>query len=155
MVTKLIAFGLLGFALGATGQARNQGAEAAARKPVEAFYSAFDQGFTGPADFAAEDWAHINPNGGWTRGRENVLKEVRDVHSTFLKGVTDTIEQIEVRLASQDAAVVTVISRTSTYATPDGVKHENQRHIRTFAVVKRGGRWLVMQDQSTTIARLD
>jgi hypothetical protein len=101
MVTKLIAFGLLGFALGATGQARNQGAEAAARKPVEAFYSAFDQGFTGPADFAAEDWAHINPNGGWTRGRENVLKEVRDVHSTFLKGVTDTIEQIEVRLASK------------------------------------------------------
>ena len=86
MVTKLIACGLLGFALGATAQTRTQGAEAAARKPVEAFYSAFDQGFTGPADFAAEDWAHINPNGGWTRGRENVLKEVRGRPFDLLEG---------------------------------------------------------------------
>jgi len=43
--------------------------EAPVREPVEAFYAAFDAGFVGPANFAAEDWTHINPFGGWTRGR--------------------------------------------------------------------------------------
>jgi hypothetical protein len=39
----------------------------------------------------------------------------------------------------------------NTFVTPDGVKHENERHIRTFVVVKQGSRWLVMQDQNTAI----
>ena len=93
MARRLIIVGLIGLSLCSTILAQSRGDEAAARKPVEAFYAAFNQGFIGAADFAAEDWAHINPSGGWTRGRENVLQEVRDVHSTFLKGVTETIEQ--------------------------------------------------------------
>jgi uncharacterized protein (TIGR02246 family) len=153
MVRKFITFCFIGLTLCTTGLARSQSDEAAARTPVEAFYTAFNTGFVGPADFAAEDWAHINPFGGWTRGRENVLKEIRAVHSTFLKGATETIEQIEVRFASPDAAVVTVISGASTFTTPDGVKHENGRNIRTFVVAKRAGRWLVIQDQNTMIAR--
>lgn len=155
MVMKSIAFSLLGLALCSTGAASSQGEEAAVRRPVEAFYAAFNQGFSGPADFATEDWVHINPNGGWTRGRENVLKDVREVHSTFLKGVIAMIEQSEVRFTSPDAAVVTVTNKSSAYVTPDGVKHENERHIQTFVVVKQGGRWLVMQDHTTTIAKLD
>lgn len=43
-----------------------------------------------------KDWNDINPNGGWVRGRENVLKEVREVHTTFLKDVTDTVEAMTV-----------------------------------------------------------
>jgi len=153
MMMKLITVFLLGLSLCSTGLARRQGDEAAARKPVEAFYAAFNEGFTGAADFATEDWAHINPNGGWTRGRETVLKEVRDAHATFLKGVTEAIAQMEVRFASPDVAVVTVTSTMSTF-TMSGVKRENQQNIRTFVVVKRKGRWLVMQDQNTFIASL-
>jgi hypothetical protein len=39
----------------------------------------------------------------------------------------------------------------SAFTMPDGVKHGAERHIRTFVLVKRGDRWLIMQDQNTTI----
>lgn len=129
--------------------ARSVDQEAAVREAVRAFYTSFGSGFTGPAEFAAEDWNHINPSGGWTRSRQEVLDEVRAVHSTFLKGVTDTIEEMTVRFASPNVAVVTVTSNMSPFKTPDGVEHPGDRPIRTFVVVKRHTRWLVMQDQNT------
>jgi uncharacterized protein (TIGR02246 family) len=121
------------------------------RKAVDAFYAAFNLVFEGANDFATEVCNHINPYGGSPRGRKNVLNEVRQVHATVLKGVSDNVEGMSVRFATRDVAVVTVTSVMSTFVTPDGVKHENERHIRTFVVVKRGSRWLVMQDQNTTI----
>jgi uncharacterized protein (TIGR02246 family) len=79
-----------------------------------------------------------------------VLKLLKGVHSTFLKGVTDTPDEMEVRFARADVAVVTVPSTMKgTFTTPDGKKHENDRNIRTFVVAKRGGKWLIMQDQNT------
>lgn len=151
---KLLILGLIILSFFSNGLTDIQRDQAAARKPVDSFYAAFNEGFTRAPDFATEDWTHINPYGGWTRGRDNVLKEVRDVHSTFLKGVTEAINDVEVRFASRDVAVITVTSTMSTFTTPDGVAHQNERHIRTFVVVKRGNRWLVMQDQNTTIGRL-
>jgi uncharacterized protein (TIGR02246 family) len=129
---------------------QNEDPENAVRKVVDAFYAAFNDGFVGPCDFAAEEWNHINPAGGWTRGREHALKEVREVHTTFLKDVSETIEACSVRFATDEAAVATVISTMSSFVM-NGLRHESERHIRTFVVVKRGGRWLVMQDQNTTI----
>jgi uncharacterized protein (TIGR02246 family) len=41
----------------------------------------------------------------------------------------------------------------STFTMPDGARQENEQHIRTFVVVQRGGRWLLMQDQNTAVAR--
>ena len=128
--------------------------EAAVRTAIQAFYKAFDEGFVGPADYAAEDWNHVNPYGGRDRGREATLKTVREVHKTFLKGTTDTIENMDIRFAAQDVAVGTVTSIMSPFTSPDGVKHDTERHIRTFVVVKRGGRWLIMQDQNTTVIEL-
>lgn len=120
------------------------------RQVVQSFYDAFNShDFGRVQEFTTEDWNHINPLGGWTRGRDAVLKELKAVHSTFLKGVSDIVEQMAMRFASADVAVVTVASRVSTFTTPDGVKHENGQPIRTFVVVRRGGRWLIMQDQNT------
>ena len=82
-----------------------------------------------------------------------MLKAVVGVHTRFLKGVTDTIENMDLRFATPDVAVATVASRVSTYTTPDGNAHANERWIRTFVVVNRGGRWLIMQDQNTVIAQ--
>ena len=128
--------------------------ESQVRKTVQAFYAAFNShGFDRASEFTSEDWNHINPGGGRTRGREAVLKELREVHRTFLKGVTDTITNLDVRFATPDVAVATVTSQMSTYTMPDGVKHENEAHIRTFVVTKRSNRWLIVQDQNTTIAR--
>ena len=124
------------------------------RQAVQSFYDAFNShGFGRAAEYTTEDWNHINPFGGRARGRDAVLKELKEVHATFLKGVSDTIESMDVRFATPDVAVVTVTSRMSTFTTPDGIKRENERPIRTFVVVKRSGRWLIMQDQNTLIAR--
>lgn len=134
--------------------AQTTSGEKQVRQAVQSFYAAFNaHGFVRAAEYTTEDWNHINPFGGRTRGRMAVLKELNEVHSTFLKGVSDTIEEMDVRFATPDVAVVTVTSRMSTYTTPDGAKHENERHIRTFAVVRRSGRWLIMQDQNTIIGR--
>lgn len=122
--------------------------EAEVRSTIEAFYKAFNDGFTKGADYAAEDWNHINPFGGRTRGREAVLKEVREVHQSFLKGATETIESIDVRFATSDVAVGTVVSVGKT---SDG---KSGRAIRTFVVVKRGKRWQIMQDQNTLVQEL-
>ena len=128
--------------------------ESGARQAVQLFYAAFNShDFGSAAKYTTADWNHINPFGGWTRGREAVLKELEEVHSTILKGVSDTVEEMSVRLAAADVAVVTVTSRMSTFITRDGIKHENEPHIRTFIVVNRAGRWLIMQDQNTTISR--
>lgn len=124
------------------------------RQAVQLFYDAFNShGFGNAAKYTTEDWNHLNPFGGRTRGRIAVLKELKEVHTTFLKGVTDTMEEMDVRFATHAVAVVTVTSQMSTYITPDRVRHENERHIRTFVVLKRNSKWLIMQDQNTLIAR--
>ena len=120
------------------------------RKAVQSFYDAFNtHDFSRIPEFTTEDWTHINPFGGWTRGRKAVLTELQEVHATFLKGVTDTPEEMEVRFATMNAAIVTVPSKMSPFTTPDGVRRENQKQIRTFILVKRANQWFIMQDQNT------
>ena len=76
---------------------------------------------------------------------------MRAVHQSFLKGVTETIEHIDVRFASEDVAVATVTSTFNPFTSPDGVKRGVAQSTRTFVVAKRGGRWLIMQGQNTAI----
>ena len=127
-----------------------QAREGLVLQAVQSFYDAFNAGdFGNAAEFATEEWNHIDPGGGWTRGRAILIPLLNLFHSTFLKGVTDTPEGMDVRFATTRVAVVTVPSRVTTYTTPDGVTHENERQIRTFVVVKQRGRWLIMQDHNT------
>lgn len=129
-----------------------QSPEEEVREAVESFYDAFNaHDFQHAAQYTTEDWEHINPFGGWTRGRQAVLEELRQVHGTFLQGVADTPVSISIRLATRNTAIMTVISQMSTYTTPDGIRHENERHIRTFVVVHQAGRWLINQDHNTLI----
>lgn len=132
-------------------QVRSSGDEAPdVRKSVQAFYDAYNaHEFDKLTQFTTEDWTHIAPNGIVRKGRPEVLQALTQTHATFLKGVTDTPEEVDVRLATPSVAVVTVRSRSSTFTTPDGVTHENESRIRTFVVVSRNGRWLIMQDQNT------
>jgi uncharacterized protein (TIGR02246 family) len=148
LLVAVFPLSLAGLAIAQTPSSEKQ-----VRQAVQSFYDAFNShGFERAAEYTTEDWNHINPFGGRTRGRDAVLKELKEVHATFLKGVSDTVEEMDVRFATPDVAVVSVTSRMSTFTTPDGVKRENERHIRTFVVVKRSGRWLIMQDQNTLIA---
>src|SRR6266498_5577925 len=122
MTISLVAVLLLSLPSFAIAQTSSK--EKQVRQAVQSFYDAFNShGFEGAAEYTTEDWNHINPLGGRAGGRDAVLKELKQVHATFLKGVTDTIEDMDVRFAAPDAAVVTVTSRMSTYIMPDGVKH--------------------------------
>lgn len=147
---RIFLFTVMTLVAVAGAQAQTASKDEQASRAVRSFYAAFNaHNFGRAAEYTTEDWNHINPLGGRTRGREAVLKDLEEVHSTFLKGVSDTIEELDVRFATPDVAVATVTSAVSTFTTPDGVKHENERHVRTFVVVKRKGRWLIMQDQNT------
>ncbi len=149
---KSLIVALVMLALPTMVPAQTPGSEAAVRQTVQAFYAAFNShGFDHADAFTTEDWNHINPHGGRTHGRAEVLKELHEVHGTFLSGVSDNIEKLDVRLANKDAAVATATSRMSTFTSPDGTRHVNERHIRTFVLVKRGTRWLIMQDQNTVV----
>ena len=124
------------------------------RNTVFSFFDSFNEHtFTSLADITTEDWVHINPLGGKTSGREAVLRELKDVHSTFLKGVTMKIEEMSVKFATPDVAVATVTNQITPYTTPDGVKHADERQIKTFVVVNRKGKWLITQDQNTIVSR--
>lgn len=151
---RLMVSATLGLCLAGSASAQSGAEEKPVREAVQAFYDAFSSNdFSRATEFTTEDWNHINPGGGWGRGRDVVLKGINQAHATFLKGVTDIPEEMEVRFATADVAVATVISKISTYTSPDGVKHENERQIRTFVVVKRDGRWRIMQDHNTAIRR--
>ena len=124
----------------------------AIKKVVIAFQDDFNEGtFKNAEAYSTSDWRHINPGGGIDKGRDSVLLTVRAVHKTFLKGVTMQIESIEIRFLTTDAAIADVIHKVDTYTTPDGVRHENERHIKTYVVVKKKGRWLLAQDHNTVI----
>jgi uncharacterized protein (TIGR02246 family) len=132
-----------------------QSAEEAVKATVRAFYTAFDEGFVKDVTFATDDWHHINPFGGVDKGRDATLATVREVHTTFLKDVTDTPEEpIDVRFPTDDVAIAEVVSTMSPFTGPDGVRREAQKQRRTFVVVKRGERWLIAQDHNTNIAEL-
>ncbi|HZX69874.1 MAG TPA: nuclear transport factor 2 family protein [Rhodanobacter sp.] len=152
MKSLIMAMVILAIPMAAAAQ--ESSSETSVRQTVQAFYAAFNShGFSHAADFTTDDWNHINPYGGRTHGRAAVLKELHEVHGTFLNGVSDNIEKLDIRFASKDAAVATVTSRMSTFASPDGIKHINEQHIRTFVLARRGARWLIMQDQNTVVAR--
>ena len=125
---QLIIAALAGLAISIPTSAQAPRSETPVREAVQAFYAAFNSHrFDRATEFTTEDWNHINPLGGRTRGRAVVLKELEEVHSTFLKGISDTIQQMDVRLAAADVAIATVTSRVGTFTTPDGVKHENEQ----------------------------
>ena len=119
---------------------------------VKRFYSGFDDGmFPRAEEYTADDWVHVNPFGGRTVGRAATLKDLRAVHSSFLKGVTDTPESFDVKFVSSAVATVIVPSHLSSFTGPDGVRLENQKCIRTFVVVKKSGRWLISHDHNTFV----
>jgi uncharacterized protein (TIGR02246 family) len=127
-------------------------ADSDVRATIQKFFDAFNSGFVGPADYAAQEWNHIAPTGGRTQGREATLNRVREVHQTFLKGAQESIESMDVSFAAIDVAIATVTSISSPFTSPDGTTHHVRRGIRTFVIANRAGRWLIVQDHNTTVS---
>jgi uncharacterized protein (TIGR02246 family) len=145
-IVLITAFSLMSFVAAAQGAKEKK----AVKNVIVAFEEDFNEGsFKNTYQYTTNDWQHINPAGGITRGRDEVLKEVRNVHQSFLKGVSMTIDSMTIRFITPDVAIANVIHKISAYQLPKGIKHENERQIKTYVVVKRKGRWLLIQDQNT------
>lgn len=139
--------------LSLVGSAQHIPDEQLVRRVVFAFQADFNQGgFRNAAAYTTADWVHLNPGGGITKGRAEVLQEVRAVHQSFLKGVTMTVETMAIRFVAPDVALATVVHQVSPYEMPKGTAHRSERQIKTYVVVKQNGRWLLAQDQNTIIA---
>jgi uncharacterized protein (TIGR02246 family) len=124
----------------------------AVKKVIIAFQEDFNDGaFKNAHLYTTNDWVHINPGGGITKGRDEVLSEVIDVHQSFLKGVSMTIDRMEIRFITPTVAVADVIHIISPYELPTGVKHENERQIKTYVVVKQKEKWLLSHDHNTVV----
>ena len=136
MKKYLIIFLILGFSKPSIGQnSRNQ---QLVKNVVLAFQDDFnDGGFKNIEFYTTKDWEHINTGGGITKGREAVLKEVRAVHQTFLKGVSLTIESITIRFLTPTVAIADVVHKSSDYELPQGVKHQNERQRKTYIIMKK------------------
>jgi uncharacterized protein (TIGR02246 family) len=138
----------------ATGQ--NSQDKEAVKKVILAFQEDFNNGnFKHAVEYTTSDWEHINPLGGIDKGRDEILTTVRSVHQTFLKGVSMTIDTMSIRFITPEVAIADVIHKVSTFITPDGVKHENERHIKTYVVVKQKGKWRLTHDHNTIIQGLN
>src|SRR3546814_21181606 len=139
MKSLIVAIAL--FTLSAPAFSQRSNHEAAVLETVRAFYAAFNShGFDHSTEFTTDDWNHINPYGGRTRGRMKVLKELHAVHGSFLNGVSDNIEQPDVRFASKEVAVATVASRMRTFTSPDRVKTATDPPTTTVVLVHRAWR---------------
>ena len=150
MKLLLFAAGLLLF----MGVARGSDDEQLVREVVKSFVTDYNNGdFKNAPSYTTEDWVHINPGGGLTRGRDEVLEEVRAIHKTMLKGVSITIDRMTVHFVTRDVALVNAIHKSDNFVTPeDGVNHENERQMKTYVVVKHNGKWLLALDQNTIIS---
>jgi hypothetical protein len=64
------------------GVARGSDEEQLVRDVVKAFVTDYNNGdFKNAPSYTTDEWVHINPGGGVTRGRDEVLKEVRAIHT--------------------------------------------------------------------------
>jgi uncharacterized protein (TIGR02246 family) len=135
------------------GQGQNLSDKELINKVVTDFQNDFnDGGFKNASSYTTPEWEHINPNGGISKGRGNVLKEVKAVHQSFLKGITMKIESIEIRFVSPTVAIADVVHLVDNFTTPDGKKHINELNIKTYVIVKDDGKWLLTHDQNTVIS---
>jgi uncharacterized protein (TIGR02246 family) len=128
--------------------------EQLARNVVKSFVNDYNNGdFKNASLYTTIDWVHINPGGGITRGREDVLREVRAIHQTMLKGVKITIDTMTIRFVTADVAIINAVHTSDTYITPeDGIKHEKEKQMKTYVVVRQKGKWLLTLDQNTIIS---
>lgn len=138
-----------------TSDGQSAGDEQSVKNVVQAYLDGYNDGaFKNVEAYTTEDWVHINPIGGVTKGREEVMNELRPLCQTILKGVTLTEESCKVSFMSPTVAVANVVEKCSDYEFPAGVKHINERHMKTYVIVKKDNGWRLTLDQNTVIVAL-
>lgn len=62
-----------------------------------------------------------------------------------------TTDSMKLKFISPEVALVTGYHSIDSYVTPDSVKHENERQIKSYVIVKQNGKWLMTLDHNTII----
>jgi uncharacterized protein (TIGR02246 family) len=152
VITAVIIATLLSWFKPNTSLGQNSQDEQLVKNVVLAYQDDYnDGGFKNVETYTTKDWEHINPIGGITIGRDEVMKELRPLCQTILKGVTLTVESIAIEFLSPTVAIAKVVHKCSDYEFPQGVKHQNERHMKTYIIIKRESKWLLTLDQNTII----
>lgn len=95
------------------------------------------------------DW--VNLAGQWFVGRDAFAKSLESLHSGKVKDSTWHTDQVKVRFLSPAIALVHVYFNTSGERNPDGSLRSPRRGIFTRVEEKRGGRWVIIASQATSI----
>ena len=59
------------------------------------------------------------------------------------------LESMEIRFPVPNVAIAIVVHQMDNYTTPDGVQHKNEKHMKSYIIVKQNGKWLLTLDQNT------
>jgi uncharacterized protein (TIGR02246 family) len=95
------------------------------------------------------DW--VNLAGQWFAGAKPFAKSLESLHSRKVKESVWRTEEVRARFLSPTIAVVHVYFSTSGERNPDGSPRPPRRGIFTRVEEKRGGRWLIIASQATSI----
>ncbi len=95
------------------------------------------------------DW--VNLAGQWFAGANAFAKSLELLHSGKVKESVWRTGKVRVRFLSPTIAVVHVYFSTSGERNPDGSARAPRRGIFTRVEEKRGGRWLIIASQATSI----
>jgi uncharacterized protein (TIGR02246 family) len=101
-------------------------------------------------DFAPDADA-INLAGEWFQGRAAFAQSLQELHSDKAKGSVWQTQQTTVKFLTPDIAVVHVLVNSHGEHNPDGTERPARRAILSRVEVKRGGKWLIVASQATSI----
>jgi uncharacterized protein (TIGR02246 family) len=93
----------------------------------------------------------INLAGQWFHSRDAFARSLETLHSAKVKESVWHTEQVKAEFLAANLAVVHVYFSTSGERNPDGSPMPPRRGIFTRVEAKRGGRWVILASQATSI----
>lgn len=152
---KISLFLFIALALSFLSKGQSSKNEQEVKAIVYSFYNSFKHdNFKDISEYTTEDINYVHPLGGWLKGRKEVQAVLQEVHNTFLQKTPIKIDTMAIRLITPDVAIVNLIDTMGPYPATDSLNRGNKppvKSVRTMVIVRKKGKWLLAQNQSTTI----
>ncbi len=102
--------------------------------------------------YMTDDVEWVNIVGMWWKGKAQVYQAHEAFHQTIFKNrQIHAPETVELKPVTADTVIVTSLTPTDGFTTPDGHIEPPSRNILTEVFVRREGRWLIVSGHNTTI----
>ena len=103
------------------------------------------------ASLFAPEAGVVNLAGEWFKGREEFAKSLESLHSGKVKESIWQTQDIDIKFLTPEIAIVHVHFSSHGDRNPDGSPMPARRGIFTRVEVKRGGHWMIVASQATSI----